>query len=170
MCAMFVPMRIVVMASSKESRTRSTRFARTSPRSSATFISPTIFEEIVWPVLKDSILRFHEAGLTYVLHADANWLPMLKYFTELPKGCVHVELDGSTDIVQAYDILRGWQSIRGDVPATMLAYGTPDEISNYCEKLIQMGMRGGFMLGSGCEVPLNAKAENVKALIDSLRS
>ncbi|MBR4157548.1 MAG: hypothetical protein IKR07_01380 [Oscillospiraceae bacterium] len=139
-------------------------------RSSATFISPTLFEEIVWPVLKASIERFHAAGLTYILHADANWLPMLKYFTELPRGCVHVELDGSTDIEQAYDILRGYQSIRGDVPATMLAYGTPDEVADYCEKLIRMGMKGGFMLGSGCEVPLNAKAENVKAMIDALRA
>jgi uroporphyrinogen-III decarboxylase len=32
-----------------------------------------------------------------------------------------------------------------------------------------MGMQGGFMLGSGCEVPLNARPENVKAMIDSLR-
>lgn len=138
-------------------------------RSSATFISPAIFEEIVWPVMKESIERFWAAGITYVLHADANWLPMLKYFTELPKGCCHFELDGATDIEQAYDILRGYQSIRGDVPATMLAYGTPDEVAEYCEKLIRMGMKGGFMLGSGCEVPLNAKPENVKALISSLR-
>ena len=36
--AMFVPTSRVVMASSKESSTRSTRFARISPRSSATFI------------------------------------------------------------------------------------------------------------------------------------
>ena len=66
-------------------------------------------------------------------------------------------------------MLQGRQSIRGDVPATMLAYGTADEVSNYCEKLINMGMKGGFMLGSGCEIPLNAKVENVKAMMDSLR-
>ena len=146
-----------------------TRVGSFAMRSSSTFISPDMFEEIVWPVMKESILRFHEAGLIYVLHADANWLPMMKYFADLPKGCVHIELDGDTDIEQTYDILRGHQSIRGDVPATMLAYGTPDEVSAYCEKLINMGMRGGFMLGSGCEVPLNAKPECVKAMVDSLR-
>ncbi|MBQ6369663.1 MAG: hypothetical protein IJJ17_06280 [Parasporobacterium sp.] len=138
-------------------------------RSSATFISPTMFEELVWPTLKASIIRYHQAGLVSVLHADANWLPMVKYFTELPKGCLHLELDGDTDIEQAYDILRGWQSIRGDVPATMLAYGTPDEVAAYSEKLVQMGMKGGFMLSSGCEVPLNAKLENVKAMMDVMK-
>ena len=146
-----------------------TRVGSFAMRSSSTFISPDMFEEIVWPVMKASIERFHAAGLLYVLHADANWTPMLKYFTELPKGSLHLELDGDTDIQQAYELLQGRQSIRGDVPATMLAYGTADEVSAYCEKLIQMGMKGGFMLGSGCEVPLNAKPENVKALIDSLR-
>lgn len=146
-----------------------TRVGSFAMRSSSTFISPDMFEEIVWPVLKASIERFHAAGITYVLHADANWLPMMKYFAELPKGSCHIELDGDTDIQQTYEILRGRQSIRGDVPASMLAYGTADEVSAYCEKLISMGMKGGFMLGSGCEIPLNAKPENVRALVASLR-
>ncbi len=104
-----------------------------------------------------------------VLHADADWTPMLPYFTQLPKGSMHIELDGATNIETAYEILQGHITIRGDVPATMLCYGTEDEVREYCEKLINMGMKGGFMLGSGCEVPMNAKPENIKAMIDSVR-
>ena len=71
---------------------------------------------------------------------------------------------------KAYEILGGWHSMRGDVPASMLVYGTPDEVTEYCENLIcDIGMKGGFMLGSGCEVPLNAKLECVKAMGDSLK-
>ena len=33
----------------------------------------------------------------------------------------------------------------------------------------KMGMNGGFILGSGCEVPMNAKPENVAAMIASVR-
>ena len=138
-------------------------------RSSATFISPAFFEEYVWPEMKKTILRFHEAGFISVLHADGNWLPMVPYFTQLPKGCLHLELDGDTNIEEAYDILKGYQTIRGDVPATLFAFGTPDEVATYSEKLVQMGMGGGFMLSSGCEVPLNAKEENVKAFMDVLK-
>ena len=145
------------------------RFGIFAMRSSSTFASPSLFEEYIWPEMKASILRFHEAGIISVVHADGNWLPMLEYFTQLPKGCCHIELDGSTDIFKAYDILQGSQSIRGDVPSTLFAYGTPDEVSEYCEKLINMGMKGGFMLSSGCEVPLNAKVECVKAMMDSVR-
>ena len=138
-------------------------------RSSATFMSPDMFEEYAWPGLKGMIERFHEAGVLLVIHADGNWLPMMEYFTQVPKGSVHLELDGETDIEKAYEILGGYQSIRGDVNANMLCYGTPDEVSAYCEKLINMGMKGGFMLGSGCEVPMNVNVENLKALIASVK-
>ena len=138
-------------------------------RSSVAFLSPGLFEEFVWPYLKEMIEEFYKAGIISVIHADGNWLPLMHYFTELPKGSVHFELDGTTDIFQTYEIIGGWHSIRGDVPSTLLAFETPDAVREYCEKLITMGMKGGFMLGSGCEVPLNAKVENVKAMIDSVR-
>ena len=69
----------------------------------------------------------------------------------------------------AYEILKGYQVIRGDVPPTLMAFGTPEEVTAYCNKLIDMGMEGGFILGTGCEVPLNCKVENLKAMIDSVR-
>lgn len=139
-------------------------------RSSATFVSPDAFEEFCWPGLKMMIEAFWKEGITSVVHADGNWLPMLEYFKQVPKGSVHFEFDGDTDMRKAYEILEGWQSMRGDVPAAMLAYGTPDEVAEYCEGLItDLCMKGGVMLGSGCEVPMNAKLENVIAMGNSLK-
>ena len=67
---------------------------------------------------------------------------------------------------KAYEILKGYQVIRGNVPATLLAFGTPEETQAYCDKLINLAMGGGFIIGSGCEVPLNAKLENMKVFLN----
>ncbi len=151
-------------------RAKGTRTGNFAMRSSCSFLSPAIFEEFAWPYLKQMIEELHKAGITTVLHADGNWLPLMKYFRDLPKGCVHFELDGTTNIFEAHAILDGRQSVRGDVPATMLVFGTPDEVGAYCEKLVsELGMKGGFMLGSGCEVPLNAKLENVAAMMSAVK-
>lgn len=140
-------------------------------RSDCDVSSPEIFDEFSFPYLKKEILAFHEAGLQCVLHCDSNWLPILDRFLTLPKHSVHFEFDGVTDIFKAAQLLDGWHSFRGDVPATMFAYGTADDVSDYCEKLItEIGMKTpGFMLSSGCEVPINAKPENVKAMMDSVK-
>lgn len=142
------------------------RIAIFAMRCSATFISTAMFEEFAWPYLKQMILAFHEAGITSVVHCDANWLPMMHYFKEVPKGSCIIELDGATDIEKAYEIIKGYQVIRGDVPATLMAFGTEEEVKAYCDKLIDLAMGGGFIIGSGCEIPLNCKEENLRALIN----
>ena len=62
------------------------------------------------------------------------------------------------------------ESVVDIVAATILAFGTEDETREYCEKLVTMGMGGGFMLSSGCEVPINAKLENLKAFVNFLKN
>ena len=38
---------------------------------------------------------------------------------------------------KAYEIVGGWHSLCGDVPATMLAFGISDDVSEYCGKTIK---------------------------------
>jgi uroporphyrinogen-III decarboxylase len=57
--------------------------------------------------------------------------------------------------------------ISGDVPASLLTLGTPDDVREYCQKLIdEVGKGGGFILTTGCECPVDAKFENVKMMIN----
>ena len=145
------------------------RIAVFAMRSSATFISPDMFEEFAFPYLMQFVEAFHEKGVTTVIHADGNWLPMLPFFKKAPKGSCIIELDGDTDIKQAVEILNGYQCIRGDVPASILAFGTEKETKDYCDMLVDLAMDGGLIVGSGCEVPLNAKLENMKVLMNCTR-
>lgn len=139
-------------------------------RSDASVISPDLFDEFSYPSMRKMIQAFWDAGYTSILHADGNWLPMLDRFLDLPKNSVSFEFDSVTDLRKAYEIIGGWHSMRGDVSAVQLTYDTEDQIREYCEGLItDLGMKGGFMLGSGCEVPMSAKIENVAAIVKSVR-
>jgi hypothetical protein len=133
----------------------------------ATFLSPKQFERFAWPYIKKGVFAYVDAGITPLLHFDSNWTPYLPYFRELPKGKVVLELDGQTDILKAKEILGDHLCLMGDVPAQLLVLGTPDEVRAYCQRLIDtVGKGSGFILSTGCDCPVDAKPENVRAMIE----
>ena len=151
-------------------RAKGSRVAVFAMRSSASFISPKWFDEIPFPSIKRIVEAYHAAGLTSVLHCDGNWDLMIPRFKELPRASCVVELDGSTDIRKAREVLAGHLCIKGDVNAPLFSIADKTEVERYCRELIEfMGHDGGFILGSGCEVPMTAKPENVAAMISAVR-
>ncbi len=137
---------------------------RTAPH----MISPSMWQRFVWPYFYRLVSEVIDSGLIALLHLDSNWDRELHRFREFPKGKVIVALDGETDIFRAKKILGDHLCIMGDVPAAMLAFDTPDKVHQYCSKLIRELGPEGFILHSGCDIPTNAKLENVQAMIQSV--
>ncbi|UCD84294.1 MAG: hypothetical protein JSU92_13610 [Deltaproteobacteria bacterium] len=137
-------------------------------RSSPAMISPRHFEEFVMPELEYMVNNIVDAGMFPVFHCDTDWTRNLPLFRRFPaKRCI-IELDGASDIFKAKEILGDWMCIKGDVPAHLLAFREKDRVMDYCRRLIQeVGKGGGFILSSGCSIPANAKAENVRALVEA---
>ena len=53
-----------------------------------------------------------------------------------------------------------------DVSASLFSIGTPKQVEDYVKKLIdKLGVDGGHILGSGCEVPPNCRPENFKVFL-----
>jgi hypothetical protein len=139
-------------------------------RTSNDFMSPKHFKEYALPPLKTIVEGLLSRGITPILHCDGNWDKNLEHLHELPRAKVVLQFDSRSDIFRAKEVIGDHCCIFGDVPATMLAFGGKEEVSDYCKSLIEkVGKNGGFILGAGCEIPPNANPENVKAMIDSVK-
>ncbi len=139
-------------------------------RGSGAYFNLRIYEEIFFPQLKKLVDAFAARGFINVLHFDTDWTLNLPYLKDLPARTCICELDSTSDIFKAKEILGGHMCIMGDVPPSLLSLGNNEEVIEYCEKLIDVcGKGGGFILSSGCEVPPDAKFENVKAMVDTAK-
>ena len=134
-------------------------------RSASNMISPALWERFVWPYFEKAVDDVVNSGLIALLHLDSDWTRDLGFFRSLPKAKCILATDGQTDLFKAKEILNGHMCLMGDVPATMLAFGTPDEVYEYSIKLIKELGPEGFILHSGCDIPMDAKLPNVRAMV-----
>lgn len=134
-------------------------------RSAPCLLSPVMWNRFVWPYFRKLVYEVVDAGLIALLHLDSDWTRELERFRELPRGKCIMALDGETDIFQAKKILDNHMCIMGDVPASMLFLNNPDDVYQYCSRLIRKLGPQGFILQSGCDIPANAKLVNVQAMV-----
>jgi uroporphyrinogen-III decarboxylase len=93
----------------------------------------------------------------------------LETIKDIPRGKAIYWFE-RTDIFKANEILGGIVCIRGNVPASLLCVGSPEEVEAYCKRLIdEVGKGGGFILDGAIGIPDDAKPENVRAMADVAR-
>lgn len=137
-------------------------------RAAPELLSHDTWMEFVWPYLKKLVEVTVEAGVTPILHFDSCWDKELETLRELPAKKCLLMLDGTTDMRLAREVLDDRMCLMGDVPASLLAFGSASEVYDYTHKLIDdVGPRTGLIVSSGCDTPLNAKAENVDAMVQA---
>ena len=140
-------------------------------RGSGFYYRLDVFERFEWPFLQRYVDAYIAEGITPWFHFDTDWGMNLPYLKQLPKGKCICDLDGTTDIFKAKEILKGHMCISGDVPAGLLSLGKPEEVEAYCKRLIdEVGDGGGFMLTTGCEGPIDVKPENLRAMVETGKS
>ncbi|MDD1776642.1 MAG: uroporphyrinogen-III decarboxylase, partial [Candidatus Helarchaeota archaeon] len=136
-------------------------------RGDANFLSLRQFEEFYWPSFKRLLLDLIDLGYVPMPSFEGYWTKdhFELFRTELPKGKIIFNLDGPTDIFMAHEILAGHSCIMGNVPHQLLVIGNPDEVKNYCRKVIA-AFSEGLILAPGIGLPEDAKLENVRALVE----
>ena len=137
-------------------------------RGSDGFMSKEQFEKFYWPHLKQCIEKNVELGFIAAPFWEGIWDNRLEYLLDLPKGRVIFHCE-KTDVFKAKEVLGDHMCIQGGLPPTILQAGSPQDVDEYCKKLIKVvGKGGGYILGVGSAMDY-ARPENVKAMVDSVK-
>jgi uroporphyrinogen-III decarboxylase len=74
-----------------------------------------------------------------------------------------------TDMKEVKKKLGGWATFGGNVPASLLKAGTPQEIADYVKKLVdEVADDGSYILANGAVLD-DSTPENVHAMIDTCK-
>lgn len=136
-------------------------------RSASNMISPKMWERFVWPYFERAVHEVIASGLIAILHLDSNWTRDLPHLRSLPRRKCILSTDGETSLFKAKEILGDHMCLMGDVPAVMLSFGTSNEVYEYSTRLIRELGPEGFILHSGCDIPVDAKLSNVQAMVSA---
>lgn len=129
------------------------------------FMSIEQYEKFYWPTFKQVMLKMINEGLIPTPFAEGLFDTRLEYITELPKGSTVWFFD-RTDMHRAKDVLRDVCCIMGNVPITMIATGTPDQVKAHCKDLIDYcGKDGGYILSPGTQID-DGQEETIRAMVD----
>jgi uroporphyrinogen-III decarboxylase len=138
-------------------------------RAASALVSPKIWDRFVWPYylkLADALIA---KGYTPVFHWDQDWTRDLARIRELPAKKCLLNPDGMTDVRKAKEILGDHMAMVGDVPSSIFAAGTPDDVRTYVRDLVRDVGPTGLILCPGCDAPINTKAENMVAFAEACR-
>ena len=133
------------------------------------FMSPEQFKTFYWPDLRKIMLHLIERDLVPCLLWEGNCTSRLELIGDIPRGKAVYWFE-ATDLVHAKEVLGDTVCLRGNVPASLLNTGTPDEVDAYCRNLIEkVGKGGGLILDGGASIPDESPTENVVAMAESVR-
>lgn len=127
------------------------------------WMSDEQYGNLYWASLKRVMDALIEEGIIPVMFAEGGYETRLKYLTDFPKGSVVWWFD-QTNMAKAKQVLGDKFCIQGNVPSSLICTGTPEQVKEYCRKLIEdCAKGGGYVLGAGC-IPDDPKLESVRAI------
>ncbi|HUX98540.1 MAG TPA: uroporphyrinogen decarboxylase family protein, partial [Candidatus Deferrimicrobium sp.] len=136
-------------------------------RGDANFLSFRQFQDLYWPSFKKLLLDLIDLDYIPMPSFEGYWTRdhFELFHDELPAHKIIFNLDYPTDIFMAHDILGGHSCIMGNIPHQMLVIGTPDDVREYCRKVMDQ-ITEGLILAPGIGLPEDSKIENVRAIVE----
>ena len=133
------------------------------------FVSRKHFDQLYWPTLKPIIEGIWAQGHQVLFYAEGDWNAHLESFAELPDGSIVYHVDQG-DIFEVHKAIGDKFCISGGIPNFLLSVGTPEEVRDYCRKVVDgVAGDGGYIMDASAIIQNDAKVENVRAMTEFTR-
>ncbi|MGD9396790.1 MAG: uroporphyrinogen decarboxylase family protein [Candidatus Thorarchaeota archaeon] len=136
------------------------------PSASSSLISPRFFEMFSFQNVKSVVSRIHKLGAGATLHICGKTSRILEMMCAT--GADVLSIDSLVKISEAREIIQDRVCLMGNVDTSLMINGTPDDVKSEAETCIGMaGSKGGFVLSTSCDTPIEVPEANMRSLVDS---
>lgn len=133
------------------------------------FIRPEQFDRFYWPTLKPIIEEIWAHGHQTLFYAEGQWKYHWPRFRELPAGSIVYHCDRD-DVFEAHRALGDQFAISGGIPNDLLSFGTPQEVREFCKRVIdEVAAGGGYIMDASAIMQNDTSIENIVALTEFTR-
>lgn len=128
------------------------------------------FRELIAPRVAKIFTAYRTAGaLANWLHIAGQCLPILPDYPDI--GADIGNFDYVVDPTKLIHAVPPDLNLDGNIKPLSFVEDSPEEIEAEARRLINVfGKRGHFILSSGCEIPPEARPENIEALVRAART
>ena len=137
------------------------------------FMSPAMFEEYLYPGLKEVIAGFHDCGMPVIKHTDGNITAILDMLIDSGIDCLDpIDPVAGMDIAAIKAKYGDKVAIKGNVDcAHTLTFGSvADVIKETIDVIEKAAPGGGFIASSSNSIHSAVKPENYLAMVNTIRA
>lgn len=147
-------------------------FSMADPVSSSSVISEKLYREFSLPYQKKCVDRMRQkSGKGTSIHMCGKSKKMWDGLVET--GIASLSIDNIEDLEQAKRAVGDKVCLVGNVPPVdIVKNGSYEEVVQESKLCIKKAYDNpnGFILSTGCQIPINSPIENIQALMDTVRS
>ncbi len=132
------------------------------PSAGMSLISPAVYREHVLPYHQKIVEAVHDKGGGVSFHICGYVDPIFQDLIDL--GIDGLSIDGPSSLEKLFELGRGKTTIIGNVDPMLFVEGTPDQLDEEARKCLDIAKgEARYVIGPGCQIPLLANLDNIKA-------
>ncbi len=140
------------------------------PLASGDLIRDNEYRDIILPYTKElaPVIHKHDVAMGYHICGNTNKITL----DMIESGCDMLSVDAKVPLPKAKGLVGGKVPIIGNVdPIDVMLFGTPEDVrESVFQKIHECGdSPNGFLIATGCDIPVGANTENAYAFMDAVR-